>query len=414
MIKKSLILFVLLSVIASGLNYIIYPLFSRILGPGEYVNITVALSLFTQVSTFLSSILAITIGLSKDSNADKSQKTVELLQAFLFKLFLILAAGFLILSPLIMNSIHTPILFVIPIVLMMLLSIPVLIVSGYLNGKNQIVKLGIVTLISAVSQFAIGLTTSIFTQNGLLTMCSMVVAQFITISLVYAIFSKERLPSIAKALRTPFRAMRTKEMKSLLLYTTATALAVMAISIVQVMDLFISQNLKHTDVKFYADIYVISRIVFFAGMIFIWPFLGEVSTYSDALNRKPFYKLIGFFAAITLSTGLVLYFFGDIFTNLLFGINYDLSSIQTVGLLSVMYKFFLLVVTAVILYFVVLRSFKAIWIALATTITVYLFTLLFDRQAGMTSALLGLNIIAAISAATASVMLLMHRFPKKT
>ncbi|MDB5179797.1 MAG: hypothetical protein JWN12_429 [Candidatus Saccharibacteria bacterium] len=414
MIKKSLLIFVSLSVIASGLNYLIYPIFSRVLVPNEYINITVALSLFTQVSTFLSSILAITIGLSKDTKTKDSQRVIELLQAFLFKLFLVLAVIFLILSPIIMKGLQTPVLFAIPITIMMLLSIPVLIISGYLNGKNQMIGLGVVTVISATSQFVIGLATSLLTHNGLLTMFSMVVAQFITIALVYSIFSKDKLPRIINSLKTPIRATHTKEMNSLIFYTAVTSLAIMAISLVQVVDLFVSQNLRQVDTKFYADIYVISRIVFFAGMIFVWPFLGEISTDHHHLNRKPFYKLMGYFTVITLVAGVGLYLFGDKLAHVLFGVDYSLISVQSVGLLSISYKFFLLIITATILYFVVLRSLKAIWLALGITLAIFLFTQLLDKDANISTALIGLNVIAGISAIIASSLLLTSRLANKS
>lgn len=414
MTKKSLLIFVALSVLASGLNYLIYPLFSRILAPSEYIHITVALSLFTQVSTFLSSILAITIGLSKDGNNKDTAKTIELLQAFLFKLFLILAVAFLLLSPFIMNSIKTPLLFAIPITIMMLLSIPILIISGYLNGKNKMTKLGIVTAISATSQFTIGLGVSLITHNGLTTMFSMVIAQIVTVILVYTIFSKEKLPGIIVSLKTPLSAMRTKQMGKLILYTILTSLAIMAISLVQVIDLFVSQNLKQVDMKFYADIYVISRVVFFGGMIFIWPFLGEVSTDHHHLNRRPFYKLVGYFTIIAAAAVVALFLFGDKLTQLLFGASYGIPAIAIVGALSVTFKLFILVITAVILYFVVLRSFKAIWLSLITTVAIYLFTQLLDKQATIQTALIGLNVLAFLAAIAGVILILTSRTSKST
>lgn len=407
--KKSLIFFVLLSFVASILNYIVYPLFSRILAPSEYVNITVALSLFTQVSTFLSSILAITIGLSKETATKDSQKIIELLQAFLFKLFLIMATVFLIFSPLIMKSIQTPTLFALPVAIMMLLSIPIIIISGYLNGKNKIIKVGIVTVISATTQFVIGLIVSLATHNGLLTMSSMVLAQFITIGLVYTLFSKDNLPGIIKSLKTPLRSINTKAMRGLLLYTALASLAIMAISLTQVIDLFVSKNLTYIDTKFYADIYVISRIVFFGGMIFVWPFLGEINIDHHQLNRKPFYKLIGYFSVIAFIACFIIYLFGDKLAHILFGVNYSLTMIRGISLLSIAYKFCLLVVTAVILYFAVLRSFKAIWLTLGVTVAIYAYTQLLDKATSITVALTGLTAIAGIAAIVAAVLLIKSR-----
>lgn len=398
----------LLSIVASGLNYIIYPLFSRILGSGEYVDITISLSLFTQASTFLSSILAITIGLSKNERKDagETNQKIELLQAFLFKLFLALSLLFLLFSPILAEQLHISALFAIPISLMMLLAIPIQIISGYLNGKNQMAKLGFVVLISAGSQFSIGLVASLLSHSALLTMLSMTIAQLVSLGLIYTIFSKDHLPVITRTLRTPLSTIRDKDFRKLLLYTGYSSLAIMAVGLIQIIDLFILQNLENVDMKFYADIYVISRVVFFAGMIFIWPFLGEMRVDHHHHNRKPFGKVLLSFGAITLLAVIGLYFAGDLLMNLLFSVHYGLPLVRDIGILSVLYKFFLLVITATVLYFIVLRSYIAIWFAAITSGAIYLFSLIVSKHSDMLSVLIWLNIIAGLAAAIGVAMLL--------
>lgn len=397
MFKKSIIFFVAFSVLASGLNYIVYPLFSRILEPSEYVSITTSLSLFTQISAFLSSILAITIGLSKSEKGGDTNNKIELLQSFLFKLFSTLAVIFLIASPILMASAHIPVWFAFPIAIMMLFSIPLMVISGYLNGKNQMIKLGIVTAISASSQFIIGLSTAAISKSGLATMLSMSIAQIITLIIIYRVFSKDKLPGIVKPIMRPLRA--SKGMGNLLVYTAFASIAIMAVSLIQIVDLFLLQQVAGTDTKFYTDIYVVSRIVFFAGMIFIWPFLGEINLDHHHVNRKPFLKVISYFTIITLSAIGLFYFFGDTLAHLLFGADYSLSLIQHISILSVLYKFLMLIITAVVLYFVVLRSYIAIWLALALTAMIFVYAELLNKaEVTMATTLVGLNVIAALFA----------------
>jgi O-antigen/teichoic acid export membrane protein len=405
MLKKSVLLFVVFSVLASALNYIVYPLFSRILEPSEYVNITTSLSLFTQISAFLSSILAITIGLSKSEQGGNTNKKIELLQSFLFKLFATLAVLFLIASPVLMTMAHIPVWFAFPIAIMMLLSVPLMVISGYLNGKNQMIKLGIVTVISASSQFIIGLTAATVSKSGLITMLSMAIAQIVTLAVIYNVFSKDHLPGIVKPIKSPLKA--TKGMGNLLIYTALTSIAIMSISLVQIVDLFVLQGLTVADTKFYTDIYVVSRVVFFAGMIFIWPFLGEINLDHHHVNRKPFVKVTGYFAIITLAAIGLLYFFGDSLVRLLFGATYSLSLIQDIGILSVLYKFLMLIITAVVLYFVVLRSYIAVWLSFALSAMIFAYAELINKaESTMAAALVGLNVIAILFAIVSIVLLL--------
>jgi O-antigen/teichoic acid export membrane protein len=379
-----------------------------VLAPAEYVNITVALSLFTQISAFLSSILAITIGLSKDEHSEHANEKLGLLQTFLFKLFLVLAVIFFMFSPIIMARLNTPLLFAVPIAFMMLFSVPIVVISGYLNGKNQMTKLGLVTLISASSQFVTGLTTALLSHSGLITMLSMIAAQIVTLVIIYSVFSKDHLPGIINPLRTPIGALRDKKMGALITYAAVTSIAIMAISLVQIADLFIMQNLAYTDVKFYTNIYVISRIVFFAGMIFVWPFLGEISVDHHHFNRKPFAKVIGYFSVITLAAIAFLCLFGDKLTHILFGVDYDLGLIREIGALAILYRFLLLVITSVVLYFVVLRSYMAILISAIVSGIVLVFFETVGRGSDMLNVLIWLNIIAGFLSVF-SVILLLHR-----
>lgn len=413
--RKTLIIFVVLSIIASSLNYLAYPLFGRILPPSEYVNITVALSLFTQMSTFLSSITAITIGLSKDEISEETNKKIEVLQALLFKLFLVIATVFLIIAPFIMNKINTPALYAIPISLMMLFSIPIQIISGYLNGKNKMIKLGLVALISASCQFIIGLTIALISKNGLLTMASMTIAQIITLVVIYSIFHKEKLPAIAVSIKMPVAMIRKSRIGKLVIYTLFASLAIMVIGLIQIEDLFIIKSLNQNNAKFYTDIYVISRVVFFAGMIFVWPFLGEISTNNHKSNRGPFLKLLGYFTVIALGAIIILSFFGDKITLILFGANYSFEIVRNVGILSVIYKYLMLIITAVILYFIVARKYLAICIALSTYILVSIYTKFINIDSKIFTILFGLDIISAIIVSVCIILLfIVHISKSKT
>lgn len=396
MIQKSLFLFILFSVIASAMNYLIYPLLSHILAPAEYVNITVSLSLFTQISTFLSSIIAITIGLTK-GESDSDGKHLESLQRYMFKLFAIIALIFLALSPIIMSWSHTPVPYAIPVTIMMLFSIPILFISGYLNGKNKMVSLGLVALISASSQFIFGLVTAVGSHSGLVTMFAMTISQLTAILLIYFLLSKANLPNVFISLKTGNNDKKSPFLRKLIIYTALSALAVMTIGVIQIIDLLLIQGLSDESVKFYTDIYVISRIVFFAGMIFIWPFLGEISIRDHLSNRKPFIKLFGYFVSIGLSASAALYFFGDTITFILFNEQYSLETIRTIATLSILFKLLMLTTTAVVLYFIVMRSYIAVWLSLFLSLVLFAYTQFIQTDTRISIILIGLNVITGIT-----------------
>ncbi|MEO8911695.1 MAG: hypothetical protein ABI303_01825 [Candidatus Saccharimonas sp.] len=381
---------------------------SRVLPSYEYVDITVALSLFTQISTFLSSIIAITVGISKRESPNTKEK-IQALQSFLFKAFLVLATVFLVLSPFITKGAHIPAAFVLPIVLMMLFSIPVTVISGYLNGINAMAKLGLVALISASSQFVIALIVAILTQSGLLSMLAMTIAQMITIFIIYRLFSSLDLPNIGSSLKWAGSRLISRK---LMIYTALAAASIMLVSVAQIADLLILRNMKTTDIKFYTDIYVVSRIVFFAGMILIWPFLGQINISSLDKNTRPFLKLIGSFAAIGLVAIGGLLVGGGALTDLLFGSGYSLHLLQAIGTLSIIFKITMLIVTAATLYFIVMHRYIVVLVAFITSASLVTYGALVNQSLSTTQVLIQINIIGALIAATLVVLIIFEASSK--
>lgn len=395
LMKKATGIFIILSVIASAINYAAYPALSRILPASQYVDITVSLSLLTQVSTFLSSIIALTIGISKSYSHNDAAKRIEHLQALLFRLFAVLSLIFLALSPILMSAINTPTTYALPISIMMLGAIPITIISGYLNGKNLLVKVGLVALVVASLQFSIGIIAALSTHDGVWTMILMSIAELISIFILYRIFSGDKLPNI----RTIFSNLPSSSvaMQKLATFTFFASISIMAVNLLQVADLVVLKELHGVDTKLYTDMYVVSRIVFFAGMIFIWPFLGQLKLGNHYYNVKILLRLIGIFCAISLLAMLVLFVGGQIVAGVLFDSYYPTSVIGTTGSLSIIYKLLLLIITAVALYMIVMRRYRVVLVAASSVIATIVATRIISDGMGLNEALVILNALTALA-----------------
>lgn len=365
--SHQLILYVVLSLFASALNYIIYPLIGRILPTSDYTDVTVALSLFTQISVFFSSIVAVTIGLSKVHDSDEIAVKIEALQRYLLKIFMYLLIVFFLLSPMFMKAANIPLIFAVPLSIMLILSIPVSTISGYLNGKKQLIKLGIVLGLISTIQFTLAVLTAMFTSSGIATMMAFSLAQLISTFVIYAIYSAEKLPN-------PFRDLKLQKTlddlktKKIIAYSIWVAGALTVLSIMQIADLLIVRKLVNVDIRMYTDIYTISRIVFFVGTIFIWPFLGKVSIKSHKENSKSIISLLAVIVTITVVSISIMYFTGDKILNIIFGSNLSLNSVREITLNSILFKGLMLVVLSEVLYFVVHLKKLAVQISIISTI----------------------------------------------
>jgi O-antigen/teichoic acid export membrane protein len=359
------------------------------------------------MSAFLSSIIAISISLSKESQPDKSEDgLLSTLQTKLLKILVIVGIVFLGLSPLIMPTIHTPVLYALPILLMILISIPITTISGYFNGKKLLIKLGSVAVISAFLQFVIGILAALLFKNGLITLLCMSMAQILAVIALYIIYSRDNLPTIHNLLKaTP--AHLSNDINHLIRYTVVASFAIMAVNLLQISDLLILQRFGTEEAKFYTDIYVISRIVFFAGMIFIWPFLGEISLQKLKANTRPFVILLAIFLLIMTATILGLFFGGHIIMHIMFGTAYQIDQLRAFMIPSVIFKVAFLIVTATCLYFIVLRSYMAILVALIPTLGVLLCILITPESSYIT--LLRLTAVSIASAIISCILLFVHQ-----
>jgi O-antigen/teichoic acid export membrane protein len=380
-------------VISSALNYITYPILARILPAEQYTDITVSLSLLTQISTFLSSLIAVTIGLTKSGDGDGT-KEINALQTFLLQTLSAIGILILLFSSVIMNLISTPSIYAIPIVLMLIISVPITVISGYLNGKQKMVKLGLVALTTASFQLLAGAITSVIFQSGVITMLSMGSVQIISILILMYAFRNEHIPRIDKNI---FLIQKpSKKILSLLKYTLIASAAIMVVNLLQVVDIVVIKQIQDSATLIYTDVYVVSRALFFAGMIFIWPFLGQISLLSPTHNIRILLKLVGIFAILTCAAiGLVDIFGSNLFL-ILFG--RDLSGPDAISIvnLSITYKAFLLVLTGLTLYFIVLRRYSAVIVATLSCLLIYGSYFFLPHQT-ILSTLIALNIGAGAS-----------------
>lgn len=400
--KHNMTLFVALSLLASAMSYFSYPLLGRILPSQEYVNITVALSLLTQITTFMSAVLAINIGLAKQPHRNNSLP--DKINSSISFVFLCLAVVFLLLSPVIMPLAQTPVFYAVPIGLMMVVAVPLAVISGRLNGLQKLIQLGLVATISASLQFGMAAATALMTHNGVITLTVMAISQIAAVALIYGTINRTYLPTASSLI--PSRSF-DRDVRVILRYAIVASVAVMTINILQVVDLIYVKATYPQQAHLYADIYIVSRILFFAGMIFVWPLLGKTSLDRSASNVRGFFAFLGTITAIAIAMTAGIYFFGEWGFRLLFGNGYSAKDILLPSIASIVFKLALLVITAVGLYFISLRSWKIIAVVALPCVLV-VFSLFLANGASMERAVVLLAAGALVSAALCMAIVARH------
>lgn len=373
--------FVALSIAASALNYITYPILARLLPAGQFVEITIALSLLTQVSAFLSALVALSIGLTKDSR-NKQGPTIHTLQAVIFRLFLVVIVIYCITAPFTMPLLGVGGLYALPVAMMLLFSIPTSVISGYYNGRGLLVILGLVAFMTASAQFLTCIIVAVITKDGLSSLIAMGVGQILSLGLIYSIFKHDNLPKLS--LKEKIGAN-----KKLVQYAAASAIGIMVINVLQIVDLLIAST-NGVETATYTSLYVVSRVVFFGGMILLWPFLSWINTKDARANLGAIAKTGGILTGASLAAAAGMFVFGQKVLEILFGTTFTQEVVSTIGVMSIMYRLLYLLIIMFVLYFTVMRSYWAALIPLLISVATVLYAWLLPPGTDLYSLLLGL------------------------
>lgn len=394
--RKSTFIFIVLSGLASVFNYAVYPILARLLDANEFVQIAVALALFTQISSFMLSIVALTIGLSKQEGEKKSKETVEKLQAILTHLFVVLIICFLATSPLFLKRIDLPAPLLVPICIMLGLSISMSIISGYLNGKQKLVKLGIAIALSSGLQLLFSVLIAVITKSGAATLNAMAFGSFMAIVLTYWFYRSEKLPQLSSIFSHGISLYQAKSVRSLVTFTISSAVATLIMNLLLIADLLLVSG-RQVDTKLYTDMYVVSRAVFFAGMLFVWPFLSNIDIRNTHQIRGLFYRLLALFVLLASGASLIMSLFGRQVLELLLGSDYGQRvGLKQLAILAIAYKFTFLVLSTLVLFFIVIRSYWAVALPIVLASLIGLGLLIFGERS-TTYLVANLNITSAIT-----------------
>lgn len=357
------------SILASLLNYMMYPLLARILERDDFTSTNVALALVTQITSMMSAVVALAISETLH-NPKKKGESVSVLQSQVTRLYGIVMAIFILTSPFVFRLVNLPLRFIIPLSAVLFFTVPIAIISGYFNGKSLLSKLGAVGLIVAGFQFILAIIFGYISKSGYLSVLGMALGQALAIFVCYRIYSNERLPKIRETLF--LNRSRPSDSQSHKVIVTAS-LCLLFLNVLQIADLLLI-NAIGTEQQVYSDISIVSRVVFFGASMFIWVFLSKIRLGNSADNTKYFLNLVSISFGILLIASLVFYFEGDTILGIITGTAYDLADIRLIGIASMLYRIIYVLNITIVLYLIVTRNkhvvLVPIWLVMATLFAV--------------------------------------------
>lgn len=339
-----------LSVFAAALNYILYPILTRILTPVEFGDFAVVVALSNQVAGILLAFNLISIYLVKFNSEAVAREKAQAVQKVLIWLFLILIAMLFLSAPftrslLNLNSAQS----IVIMSLIQLSAVPAVIWTGYLQGHKQLAQVGVYNVASALGKliFASLLSAIGGALGGVWGLFCGAVIGLVTIQLI----ANRKLPSlkvVIKRLTPQERAF----LKTLRTYVIGSIFVVGVFGVLQNLDITLAKALfPPEEAGVYGGISILSNSLYYLSFLLVWVVLPEISADSPKSNARVLatsYKLMALLTIVVICAELLLrnqltgFLLGPDFSNqgnvLIFATLFQLSLVA-----SALYAFYLLV-----------------------------------------------------------------------
>jgi O-antigen/teichoic acid export membrane protein len=292
-------LYTVFALSAAVLNYLLYPALTRVLNPQEFGDFATIMAISGQLLAILVSFNLISIYLVKTYPEDEAREKVQIIQKILIWLFLGATALLLIAAPLVKERLHIadPLTFGI-LALLLLTSVPSVIWTGYLQGHDQLLKVGVSSVAASLAKLVIALLLAgLWGVSGALWG---VLAGSVLGIVVVRLIAGMQLPSLRSSL-SPLSKTQGTFLGGVFGYILASAIVVGALGVLQNIDIVYAKALfSPSEAGVYSGISVLSNALYFLSSVLIWIVLSSLKMENPRDNRRLLrtaYSLLGVMAA---------------------------------------------------------------------------------------------------------------------
>jgi O-antigen/teichoic acid export membrane protein len=278
-------LFAFLSLVGAILNYALYPSLAHVLNPTEFGDFVAVLAISNQLLGIMLAFTLTSISLVNTYPEDEAREKAQIIQKVLIWLFLGATAVLLVVSPLIRQQLHIvdPLTFVI-LALLLVAAVPAVMWTGYLQGHQRVIKVGIYNVAGVVSKLVLALLFARLwgVSGGLLGVLAGTMLGILTLRLIAGM----RLPSLRSSL-TPLTASQWTYVRGTMTSLGVSVLVVGMLSVLQNIDIIFAKILFPPAVAgVYSGISVLSNALYFLGLLLVWIVLPAVSPANPRHNRR--------------------------------------------------------------------------------------------------------------------------------
>jgi O-antigen/teichoic acid export membrane protein len=352
--------FTLLSIGGAIFNYALYPILAHVLSTSSFGDFTVILALSNQIFGIMLTFNLVSIYLVKIYSEDEARHHAQTIQKVLVWFFLSAILLTILSSPVLKNILHIhDLLSFVILAVILLMAIPVVVWTGYLQGNKMLIAVGAFNLFSSLAKFILVITLAMWLgpTGGLL---GVVLGTGLGLVVLRKV-AKIKLPEV-KSVLLRFTQEERNFLHSIKLYVVEAIFIVGGLSFLQNYDITLAKNLFNSDVAgIYSGISVLSNALYYLSFLLIWIILPEIRIGDGRNNHRIMgtaYKLLGALVVVAVIGELLL---KDIIPGLLLG--HAFRGQGNLLLFATLYQLSLVSVTLYAFYLLVSRKKKAVMLS---------------------------------------------------
>jgi O-antigen/teichoic acid export membrane protein len=317
------IIFTALSLLAAGVNYLLYPIISHVLEVGVFGEFTALLAIATQIGGILLAFNVISIYLVSQYGDKKSKEYLASIQKSIIIFFLIITLLCIFIFPVISGILKISSITDMLILLFIILSfIPASIWSGYFQGNGELIKVGLFSVFASISKLLLSILGA-YTLG--LTGALLGVLLGTVLGLILFWFLPGGKPPVSKSFI--ISKVDTQLIRKFYPLIIRSILAVALLSIIQIFDLLSIRALfSPTEAGQYAGLSTLSRIIYYAGFIIVWVLLPEFAKANNNQKNRLIIKSYLLYLTMTIIAGFLSYFIGENTVTYILGSKYIINN----------------------------------------------------------------------------------------
>lgn len=358
------LLFVVASIITSGLNYLYYPVMGRMLGLEGYGELQVVTSFLLQIMTVFVGLNLISVSIVSNQVERESRALIIALQKAVFWFVVIACMGVLLASSQLQDFFHFnsswPFVLIIPSLLIDAIAV---FWTAYLQAKRDFISLSIYSVATGLTKIilsALFIKLGLGVAGGILGIAAGMCASLIIVRLV----TNHELPPLMETIKLP-RKHDLQLIKKHVIFIIEVIVALISMSVLLSIDVMLVKHFFSAEFAGqYSGVSTVARIIFYASAPLVSVMLPAIILHNLKASQQAFTRTLLISIGICTAGLLLFSAFSHFIMRTLLGADFAQAS-SWLWVLSIVAM--LVTVTNIIVnYLLALRSHLALLISLTS------------------------------------------------